>query len=140
MARALWPQRLPQPSHTSVKRHVGAPAFKAAGAGLWKPCVLGKQRRAPFSSTGHTVSAPLELVHMDLCGPMPVPSLGGTRYIATFVDDYTKYSLVRCVEHKYDIPDVVEDMLTALAARRRSPVRAVRTDRGTEYLNKHTQH
>lgn len=75
---------------------------------------------------------------MDLCGPMPVPSLGGTRYIATFVDDYSKYSVVRCVEHKYDIPDVVEDVLTALAARKRSAVRAVRTDRGTEYLNKHT--
>lgn len=36
---------------------------------------------------------PLKLVHMDVCRPMPVASKGGSRYLATFLDDYSKLSV-----------------------------------------------
>jgi hypothetical protein len=28
----------------------------------------------------------LDLVHSDVCGPMQVPSMGGSRYFVTFTD------------------------------------------------------
>ena len=33
---------------------------------------------------------PLELVHSDVCSPMPTKSLGGSSYFVTFIDDSTR--------------------------------------------------
>ena len=35
-------------------------------------------------------SEPLDVVHSDVCGPMPVRSLGGASYFITFIDDSTR--------------------------------------------------
>ena len=38
--------------------------------------ILGKHHREKFvSSVSYRAKAPLEIVHMDLCGPMQTPSL-----------------------------------------------------------------
>ena len=36
------------------------------------------------------VKTPLHLVHSDVMGPFKTPSLGGARYVLTFIDDYSK--------------------------------------------------
>ena len=48
--------------------------FKAAGAGPpCEPCALGKAQRAPFKASGDSAaSSKLELLHTDVCGPLPV--------------------------------------------------------------------
>lgn len=118
---------------------VEASAFKAAGSSVCETCATTKQPRTPFPSTGHSTTALLGLVHMDVCGPMPTPSLGGSLYTATFVDEYSKYSVVRNVRYKSDIPQEVIKVLTAMAVSTGHTVRAVRSDRGTEYLNHTTE-
>lgn len=35
-------------------------------------------------------SAALDLIHTDFCGPMRATSLGGHKYYALFIDDYTR--------------------------------------------------
>jgi hypothetical protein len=35
-------------------------------------------------------SSPLDLVHSDICGPMPHQSLDGASYFVTFIDDTTR--------------------------------------------------
>ena len=30
----------------------------------------------------------LQLVHSDVCGPMPMASMGGALYFVTFIDDF----------------------------------------------------
>ena len=52
-------------------------------------CVLGKHKRDSFSTTSHRAKEQLELVHLDLCGPMPTQSLGGSLYFLTFIDDFS---------------------------------------------------
>lgn len=37
----------------------------------------------------------LELVHTDVLGPVEIPSVGGTRYLITFIDDFSHW----IVEH-----------------------------------------
>ena len=34
----------------------------------------------------------LELLHVNLCGPMKVPSRGGKRYVLVIVDDYSRFT------------------------------------------------
>ena len=54
-------------------------------------CVEGKMHRAPFKPGGEIRSTRrLQLVHSDVCGPMQTKSLGGRKYFAMFIDDYSR--------------------------------------------------
>ena len=58
---------------------------------LCESCQLGKFTRQSFTTKkGILACRPLELVHMDLCGPLHVPSIGGARYLYVVTDDYTR--------------------------------------------------
>jgi hypothetical protein len=45
-------------------------------------------------------SRPLQLIHTDVCGPMNVNSMGGSKYMLSFTDDYTKYVTVYFLKNK----------------------------------------
>ena len=72
---------------------------------------------------------------MDVCGPMPVASLGGGRYFATFLDDFTKMSVVRIIRSKSDVAAEVQQVLAMLERQSGKLTKAVRTDGGGEYVN-----
>ncbi|CAI7824441.1 unnamed protein product, partial [Closterium sp. NIES-54] len=58
--------------------------------GSCETCLTSKFSRFPFHSTVGQSSDPVELVHMDLVGPMKVKGDGGALYSMTMVDDYTR--------------------------------------------------
>ena len=57
-------------------------------------CEKGKER-------GET--KPLGLVHSDLIGPLPTPSYGGSRYVLTFIDDYSRFCWVYFLKLKSEV-------------------------------------
>jgi hypothetical protein len=63
----------------------------ANGLPLCPACEMGKQTRvsAPKERQSPLSETKLELVHIDICGPMSVES-GGFRFFAIFVDDATR--------------------------------------------------
>eukprot|EP00878_Enallax_costatus_P002708 GHUV01002897.1.p1 GENE.GHUV01002897.1~~GHUV01002897.1.p1 ORF type:complete len:1307 (+),score=342.07 GHUV01002897.1:73-3921(+) len=114
-------------------------AFLAAGKEVCNTCQQNKQVSMPFEPATSKTTQPLELVHSDLCGPIYPPTKGGARYIATFLDDYTKFSVVRLLKHKSDmnltLPAVLLFLERQVAGSHK--VKAMRTDNGTEYVNAH---
>ena len=67
-------------------------------------CVMGKQKRLPFSKKSISNSSnPLELVHSDVCGPMSVDSVGGSKYFVTFIDDFSHFIVVYMMKHKSEV-------------------------------------
>lgn len=65
-----------------------------------KACNEGKQVKAPALKVLLKItSRPLELVHIDLCGPFPI-SIGGAQYIMTFTDNYSRFTIVYFLKHK----------------------------------------
>ncbi|GJZ15545.1 retrovirus-related pol polyprotein from transposon TNT 1-94 [Tanacetum coccineum] len=78
----------------------------------------------------------LNLLHMDLCGPMRVASINGKKYILVIVDDYSRYTWTLFLRSKDETPEVLKDFLTMIQRNLQAPVISVRTDRGTEFLNK----
>ncbi|CAI7805734.1 unnamed protein product [Closterium sp. NIES-54] len=50
-------------------------------------CLESKFTKFPFRSSMGTANAPLALVHMDVVGPTRAPSLLGSCYFLTIVDD-----------------------------------------------------
>src|ERR1044071_7844465 len=71
----------------------GLPQINKERAELCSHCVMGKQVRSSFKSKNQvSTSKPLELIHMDVCGPMRVQSIGGSKYILVLVDDYSRFT------------------------------------------------
>ena len=45
--------------------------------------------KLPFNQKGERVNGPLDLIHKDVCSPMPANARGGFIYFITFIDDYS---------------------------------------------------
>jgi hypothetical protein len=67
---------------------------------------------------------------------MPVPSIGGSRYFATFLDDYSKLSVVVPMKQKSEVAKVTEWTINRLELQSGKKLKSVRTDQGKEYVNK----
>ena len=53
-------------------------------------CLYGKQSSNLHSVVSQKWCELLELVHSDVCGPMPTVLLGGANYFVTFIDDFSQ--------------------------------------------------
>ena len=42
----------------------------------------------------------LEIIHIDVCGPMSVEARGGYHYFMTFTDDLSRYGYIYLMKHK----------------------------------------
>nr|GFA08489.1 retrovirus-related Pol polyprotein from transposon TNT 1-94 [Tanacetum cinerariifolium] len=103
---------------------------------LCSSCELRKAKRKSF----HTKITPsskrrLQLLHMDLCGPMRVASINGKRYILVIVDDYYRYTWTHFLRSKDETPKVLIDFLRLVQRGLQAQFRVVQTDKGTEFLN-----
>nr|GEU45805.1 integrase, catalytic region, zinc finger, CCHC-type, peptidase aspartic, catalytic [Tanacetum cinerariifolium] len=104
---------------------------------LCSSCELSKAKRCSFKSKAVPSSkGRLNLLHMDLCGPMRVASINGKKYILVIVDDYSRYTWTLFLRSKDETPEVLKDFLTMIQRNLQAIVITVRTDRGTEFLNK----
>ncbi|GJY67563.1 putative ribonuclease H-like domain-containing protein [Tanacetum coccineum] len=77
----------------------------------------------------------LYLLYMDLCGPMRIASVNGKKYILVIVDDYPRFTWVKCLRSKDESLDFIIKFLTMIQVRLKTPVRRIRTDNGTEFVN-----
>jgi transposase InsO family protein len=142
----LWHQRMGHAGYENLAKMVQddlvegvgvkPSALRALKTSVCEPCIIGKQTRQPFPKSESVSTKPLELVHMDVCRPMPVPSIGGSRYFATFLDDYSKLSIVVPMKQKSEVAKVTEWTINRLELQSGKKLKSVRTDRGKEYVNK----
>ena len=72
---------------------------------------------------------------MDLFGPVNVMSISKKRYALVIVDDYSKYTWVLFLHSKDETPQMVIDHLKLIELDSKVPVRAIRSDNGTEFKN-----
>ena len=66
------------------------PELKVDQEGICNGCVQGKNIKNPFSKRDNKVEGVLELIHLDVCGPMPSSSNNGYVYYASFINDYSR--------------------------------------------------
>ncbi|GFX46570.1 retrovirus-related Pol polyprotein from transposon TNT 1-94 [Trichonephila clavipes] len=96
-----------------------------------------KSKRVSFKKTGAVRSKrPLELLHMDLCGPMPTESQGGNKYFLSIIDDYSRKVTVFPIRNKSDVFHTFIRFQKRAERFLSKKVIAVRTDGGLEFCNK----
>ncbi|GJT63937.1 retrovirus-related pol polyprotein from transposon TNT 1-94 [Tanacetum coccineum] len=90
----------------------GLPKLKFIKDHLCSSCDLGKAKQKSFKtkttprSKGH-----LQLLHVDLCGPMRVESINGKKYVLVIVDDYSRYTWTHLLRFKDETSKVLIDFL-----------------------------
>nr|GFA96125.1 hypothetical protein [Tanacetum cinerariifolium] len=116
---------------------IGLPKLKFVKDQLCSSCELGKAKRKSFQTkTTPSSKRQLQLLHMDLCGPMRVESINGKKYVLIIVDDYSRYTWTYFLRSKDETPEVLIDFPRLVKRGLHAQVRIVQTDKGTEFLNK----
>ena len=141
----LWHKRYGHLGYDNLKKlldgymvegiNVTATEFQTAKEAVCDTCVRAKQHRLPFPTSLTKTTGILDLLHMDVCGPMPVQSLGGSRYFATILDDYSDLCMVRTIPRKSDVTEFVKDSIEYLETQSGKKVKGIRSDGGGEYIN-----
>lgn len=98
-------------------------------------CFQGKHSRDPFPNSESRASKPLELVHTDLCGPFEVPSLAGSRYFVSFIDDATRKVFVYTLRTKDQVYEAYEDFKAMVERQTGFKLKILRSDNGREFIN-----
>nr|GFB16613.1 retrovirus-related Pol polyprotein from transposon TNT 1-94 [Tanacetum cinerariifolium] len=102
---------------------------------MYFACAMGKSKKKSHKpKTEDTNQEKLYLLHMDLYGPMRVKSVNGKKYILVIVDDYSRFTWVKCLRSKDEAPDFIIRFLKMIQVRLKVPVRRIRTDNGTEFV------
>ncbi|KAJ9561416.1 hypothetical protein OSB04_006576 [Centaurea solstitialis] len=138
----LWHKRL---SHLNFKTLnqlcidnlvIGLPDFRYTKVSLCSACEKGKQTRASFKSKQiSSISSPLQLLHMDLFGPVNVQSIAGKKYTLVIVDEYSRYTWVFFLRSKSDAPKEIILFVRKMERLNNLTVRSIRSDHGTEFKN-----
>ncbi|GJY36780.1 retrovirus-related pol polyprotein from transposon TNT 1-94 [Tanacetum coccineum] len=139
----LWHRRLSHLNFDTInllsKKDIviGLPKLKYVKDQLCSYCELGKEKRSTFKTkTVSSSKGRLNLLHMELCGPMRIESINGKKYILVIVDDYSRYTWTHFLRTKDKTPEVLKDFLKIIQRNLQAQVNIVRTDRGIELLNK----
>nr|GFA17378.1 retrovirus-related Pol polyprotein from transposon TNT 1-94 [Tanacetum cinerariifolium] len=114
----LWHRRLSHLNFNTINLLskndivIGLPKLKFIKDHLCSSCELGKAKRKSF----HTKLTPsskrrLQILHMDLCGPMRVASINGKRYVLVIIYDYSRYIWTHFLRSKDETPEVLIDFL-----------------------------
>ncbi|CAI7804209.1 unnamed protein product [Closterium sp. NIES-54] len=103
------------------------------------PCIMGRQRAAPHSSSFPPTTTPPQTLHMDVWGPAHVSGQSRERYFLLVVDDYTRYTTVFPLRSKGQVVDVlipwIHTVHLQLCERfgQDLPVMRLHSDRGGEF-------
>ena len=79
------------------------PYLKIDHEGTWKGCARGKNIKNPFLKSETKTKGTLELIHSDVCGPVPSTYLSGNEYYVTFIYDYSRKTWIYFLKNKSEV-------------------------------------
>nr|GFA13239.1 Gag-Pol polyprotein [Tanacetum cinerariifolium] len=118
--------------------HFGNDHFTAiTGYGDYvQACEQGKSKKASLSpKLVPSTESKLELLYMDLCGPMRVTSNNGKKYILVIVDDYSQFTWLYFLHTKDEDPYMIIDFVNQVQRNLKVLILRIQTDNGIEFKN-----
>ncbi|KAJ9544346.1 hypothetical protein OSB04_024053 [Centaurea solstitialis] len=138
----LWHRRFSHQNFSDISKLAngglvkGLPKLTFDRDSLCAACQMGKMKRSSHKSkTESSCQSPLEMLHMDLCGPMRIQSISGKKYILVMVDEYSRYTWLEFLRMKSEAPELIIKFIRRIQVLLQLPVRKIRSDNGTEFKN-----
>src|ERR1700689_1140198 len=108
---------------------------------ICEPCLAGKMKANPFPPTGHIAAKPiaakpLDLIHIDVHGPVPVQSHTGMKYYALFIDDNTKFKVSIPMKRKSETFSAYLKFEAYAENQLGDTIKAIQKDKGGEFMSR----
>lgn len=100
-----------------------------------KHCKHGKHTRVEFKSKEHSSSKPLDLVNIDLCGPIKNKGLNGEQYFMLTIDNHTIMTTVSFLK-KYEAFECLRIYKEMVENEIYLKIKCLRLDNGGEFTYK----
>ncbi|GJR61580.1 putative ribonuclease H-like domain-containing protein [Tanacetum coccineum] len=138
----LWHRRLGHVNFKNINKLVkghlvrGLPSKVFVNDHTCVACKKGKQHKASCKAKlERTIRKPLELLHMDLFGPVSVESINKKKYCLVVTDDFSRFSWVFFLATKNETNEILYKFITGLENQLNHKVIIIRCNHGTEFKN-----
>jgi hypothetical protein len=132
----LWHKRFGHVSFGYLK-HLFPELFLNTSPPLFKceTCELAKSHRVPFHPSLNKSPLPFTLIHSDVWGPAKVPTLNGSRWFVSFIDDHSRMTWVCLMKTKQAVCSLFKQFYSMVATQYKTSIQVLRTDNGGEFVN-----
>ncbi|GJR85397.1 retrovirus-related pol polyprotein from transposon TNT 1-94 [Tanacetum coccineum] len=139
----LWHRRLSHLNFGSINhlaRHGlvrGLPKLKFKKDHLCSTCALDKRSKKPYKPNLNVTKSKkkLYLLIWIYVANVLLASVNGKKYILVIIDDYSRFTWVKCLRSKDEAPAFMINFLKMIQVRLKETVWRIRTDNGTEFVN-----
>ncbi|GKC63660.1 retrovirus-related pol polyprotein from transposon TNT 1-94 [Tanacetum coccineum] len=136
----LWHRRLSHLNFNTINLLLkydivtSLPKLKFFKDHLCSSCELGKAKHKSFKTkTTPSLKRRLQILHMDLCGPMRVESFIDKKYVLVIIDDYSRYTWTHFLSTKDETLEVLIDFLKLVQRGLHAQVRTVQTEKAQNF-------
>lgn len=132
---SLWHRRLGHPCAKVLSKVPGiivrsSDNVTVASCGV---CAKAKQKKHSYDSSRKRASAPLEIIHTDIIGPMS-ESVEKDKYIVTFLDGFAHYAVTFAMKNRSDVGELFINYERKATAKFNRNTVTVRCDNAPEYI------
>ncbi|CAI5959550.1 unnamed protein product [Closterium sp. NIES-65] len=99
------------------------------------PCVEGRLRATPHSSSLRLATEPIETLHLDIWGLAPRPGPERESFFLVVVDDYSRYTIVFLLEKKSEVTSTLIRWLLTTTDTRGRRVSCLHSNHGGEFFS-----
>ena len=102
----LWHMKLSHVSYSKLDMMMrksmlkGLPQLEVRTNMVCAGCQYGKAHLFSYEESKFKAKEPFELIHYNVFGPVKQASIGGMRYMVTFIDDFSRYLWVFFMKEK----------------------------------------
>lgn len=98
-------------------------------------CNVSKDHRLPFKLSNTSINCPFALIYSDVWGPFTVANAPFHFYVL-FVDDYSRFTWVYPLNYKSELYNKLLVFKAYIDTQFQTSLKLLRTDCGTEFVNK----
>ena len=87
----------------------------------------------PFNTSKPVSTNIFDLIHYEVCGPSSISSIGGSRYFVVFVDDYSRYSWIFQMKHRFELLQIYSNFAKMVETQFSKRIKIFQFDNAFEY-------
>nr|GEX59910.1 putative ribonuclease H-like domain-containing protein [Tanacetum cinerariifolium] len=100
-------------------------------------CQKEKQHKASYKTkTVISIFKPLQLLHMELFGPVSIRSINKKTYCLVVTDDFSRFTWVFFLATKDETPEILKNFIVGIENQMDHKVKTIRCNNGTEFKNR----
>jgi hypothetical protein len=103
--------------------------------GICKGCAQGKNMKRTFPRSDNKAKGVLEIVHIDVCGPMTTTSLSRYSYYVSFIDDFSRISWIYFLKTKSEVFNKLKEFKALVENISEKKINILRSYNGGEFTS-----